>query len=43
VTIDIIRRDTLAAKATVPSPLPGLPGQPAPAVTGRVLATRQAK
>lgn len=43
VTIDIIRHDTLAAKQTVPSPLPGLPArQPAPATTGPELAdTRQ--
>jgi hypothetical protein len=43
VTIDIIRRDTLAATQHVASPLPGLPArQPAPAITGPELAdTRQ--
>jgi len=41
VTVDIIRRDTLAAQASVPSLLPGLPG-PSPAASGRDLAdTRQ--
>jgi hypothetical protein len=35
VTIDIIRRDTLAASHTVASPLPGLPARHHPAITGR--------
>jgi hypothetical protein len=34
VTINIIRRDTLAARHTVPPQLPGLPGSPLPAAPG---------
>jgi hypothetical protein len=42
VTIDIIRRDTLAASQSVASPLPGLPARHLPVSTGRDLAdTRQ--
>ena len=42
VTIDVIRRDTLAARESVASPLPALSARHHPAINGRDLAgTRQ--